>query len=86
VPDFSLQLRWYDLAHECPFSEVRDTFQHPLYELRKTKGTGKSQILVPLFDLKFLVELAGCGAGTFNSAALGPLVSSQRSSTRVGHR
>ncbi|HWN76936.1 MAG TPA: hypothetical protein VNN81_03450, partial [Bradyrhizobium sp.] len=66
VPDFSLPLRWYDLAHECPFSEVRSTFQHPLYELRKTKGTGKSQILVPLFDLRFLVGLAGCAAGTSN--------------------
>src|SRR5258708_33601946 len=48
------------------FSEARNTFQHPLYELRKTKGTSKSQILVPLFDLKFPVELAACAAGTSN--------------------
>src|SRR5258708_36896571 len=56
------------------FSEVRSTFQHPLYELRKTKGTGKSQILVPLFDLRFLVGLAGCAAGTSNRRHQDPLV------------
>src|SRR6266481_1886164 len=59
-------------------------FQHPLYELRKTKGTGKSQILAPLFDLKLLVGLAACGAAT-SIGGTGTLVSSQRSSTR-GHR
>src|SRR3984893_14268673 len=66
VPDLRLPLRWYDLAHWCPFSEVRNPFQHPLYKLRKTKGTSKSKILVPLFDLKFLTELAASAVGTSN--------------------
>jgi hypothetical protein len=34
------------------------------HELRKQRGTGHSRILVPLFDLKFLTELAADGAGT----------------------
>jgi hypothetical protein len=37
-----------------------------LNEFRKAKGTGKSMILVPLFDLKFLIEFAAGGAGTSN--------------------
>src|SRR5258708_20998317 len=83
-PDFSLPLRWYDLAHECPFSEVRTTFQHPLYELRKTKGTGKSQILVPLFRFEVPGRACRLRCRNFKSAALGPLVSPQRSSARPG--
>src|SRR5829696_1588075 len=39
------------------------TFRH---ELRKQRGTSKSMILVPLFDLKFLNEIAARGAGTSN--------------------
>jgi hypothetical protein len=35
-------------------------------ERRKQRGTGKLMIPVPLFDLKFLVKLAACGAGTSN--------------------
>jgi hypothetical protein len=37
-----------------------------LHELRKQRGTSKFMILVPLFDLKFLNELAAGGAGTSN--------------------
>jgi hypothetical protein len=37
-----------------------------LNEFRKAKGTSKSMILVPLFDLKFLIEIAAGGAGTSN--------------------
>ncbi|HUF79779.1 MAG TPA: hypothetical protein VMN03_01490, partial [Burkholderiales bacterium] len=37
-----------------------------LKEFRKAKGTSKSVILVPLFDLKFLIEFAVGGAGTSN--------------------
>jgi hypothetical protein len=35
-------------------------------ELRKAKGTGKPKIVVPLFDLKFLIEFAAGDAGTSN--------------------
>jgi hypothetical protein len=35
-------------------------------EFRKAKGTSKHMILVPLFDLKFLIEFAAGGAGTSN--------------------
>jgi hypothetical protein len=35
-------------------------------ELRKQRGTGKFMILVPLFDLKFLIESAAVAAGTSN--------------------
>ena len=34
------------------------------HELRKQRGTNKFMILVPLFDLKFLTELAASGVGT----------------------
>src|SRR5262249_30368128 len=37
-----------------------------LHELRKRTGTSKLMILVPLFDLKFLDEIAAGGAGTSN--------------------
>jgi hypothetical protein len=37
-----------------------------LNEFRKAKGTSKSMILAPLFDLKFLIEFAAGGAGTSN--------------------
>src|SRR5262249_32605157 len=36
------------------------------YELRKQRGTSRSIFLVPLFDLKFLTELAATAAGTSN--------------------
>jgi hypothetical protein len=35
-------------------------------ELRKAKGTSKPMMLVPPFDLKFLLEFAAGGAGTSN--------------------
>src|SRR5215467_560288 len=41
----------------------RGTLSH---ELRKQLGTSKDMILVPLFDLTFLNELAAGGAGTSN--------------------
>ncbi len=37
-----------------------------LHELRKQRGTSKYMILVPLFDLKFLNELAASAVGTSN--------------------
>ena len=37
-----------------------------LHELRKQRGTSNFMILVPLFDLKFLNELAAEGVGTSN--------------------
>src|SRR3954454_11899940 len=40
------------------------------HELRKQRGTSKSMILVPLFDLKFLIEFAATGCRNFKSAAL----------------
>jgi hypothetical protein len=40
------------------FSEVRDLLRHPVTRTSETKGTNKSTFLVPLFDLKFLLELA----------------------------
>jgi hypothetical protein len=36
------------------------------HELRKQTGTSKVMILVPLFDLKFLDEIAAKTAGTSN--------------------
>src|SRR5258708_18372793 len=36
------------------------------HELRKQRGTSKTMILVPLFDLKFLIEFAATGVGTSN--------------------
>src|SRR5215208_4928347 len=36
------------------------------HELRKQRGTSKSMVLVPLYDLKFLNELAGGAVGTSN--------------------
>src|SRR5438445_13757598 len=54
------------------FSKFVIRYGTPLYELRKTKGTGKSWILVPLFDLKFLFELAARGAATSNRRHTGP--------------
>src|SRR5262249_46214681 len=38
----------------------------PSHELRKQRGTRKHMILVPLFDLKFLNELAAGGGGNSN--------------------
>jgi hypothetical protein len=35
-------------------------------ELRKQRGTSKAMILVPLFDLKFLYQLAATTVGTSN--------------------
>src|SRR5262249_47131323 len=52
--------------HQCPASAVRASLQHPLHELRKQRGTSKSMVLVPLFDLKFLYEFAAGGVGTSN--------------------
>jgi hypothetical protein len=44
----------FDGHFQCPLSDVRRPLsQHPLYELRKTKGTGKKVLPVPLFDIKF---------------------------------
>src|SRR5262245_28445396 len=36
------------------------------HELRKQRGTSDFMILVPLFDLKFLIEFAAGGVGTSN--------------------
>jgi hypothetical protein len=36
------------------------------HELRKQRGTSKSMVLVPLFDLKFLHEFAAGGVGISN--------------------
>jgi hypothetical protein len=36
------------------------------YELRKQRGTSKNMIRVPLFDLRFLHELAATTVGTSN--------------------
>jgi hypothetical protein len=41
----------------------RGTLRH---KLRKPKGTSNVTILVPLVDLKFLIEPAVAGAGTSN--------------------
>src|SRR5438876_12039584 len=41
----------------------RSTLWH---ELRKQRGTSKSMVLVPLFDLKFLTEFAAAAVGTSN--------------------
>jgi hypothetical protein len=41
----------------------RSTLRH---ELRKQRGTSKSMVLVPLFDLKFLNELDATTAGISN--------------------
>ena len=38
------------------------------HELRKQSGTGKLMILVPLFGLKFLEEIAAHGAGRRSAA------------------
>jgi len=51
---------------QCPVSEVRDTLRHSLTRTSETKGTSKHMILVPLFDLKFLNELAASAVGTSN--------------------
>jgi hypothetical protein len=40
------------LRTRARFFEIRDTLQHPLYALRKTKGTGKPKILEPFFDFE----------------------------------
>ena len=37
-----------------------------LDEFRKAKGTSKFMFLVPLFDLKFLIEFAASDAGSSN--------------------
>src|SRR5262249_56926021 len=47
----------------------RGTLSH---ELRKQRGTSKHMILVPLFDLKFLNELAAGGVGDLNWRAAAP--------------
>src|SRR5438552_18338270 len=53
-----------DKDHEsvcsCPASEVHESPQHPLTRTSEAKGTSNSMILVPLFDLKFLIEFAAC--------------------------
>ena len=45
------------------FVKRRSTTSH---ELRKQEGTSKLMILVPLFDLKFLIEFAATAVGTSN--------------------
>jgi hypothetical protein len=53
-----------------PFSEVRKPSRHPLYELRKVGGsTSKYMILMPLIDLKFLIEACSKFRRNFKSAA-----------------
>src|ERR1043166_621428 len=56
----------FTAAASAPFPKFvirRSTLCH---ELRKTRSTSKSMILVPLFDLKFLVEFAATAVGTSN--------------------
>jgi hypothetical protein len=55
-----------DSTGSAPVPEVREPSQHPLTRTSGTKGHCKSTILVPLFDLKFLIELAAPGAGISN--------------------
>jgi hypothetical protein len=43
---------------ECPDFEVRRIMQHHQHELRNPKDTRKRMILVRLWDLKFLEEIA----------------------------
>src|SRR5690348_4395211 len=50
---------------------------HVRHELQKAKGTSKSMVLVPLFDLKFLKVLAAW-CRNFKSAALARLASMAR--------
>ena len=52
--------------YECPlpkFVVYRGALRH---ELRKQRGTSKHMILVPLFDLKFLIEFAAIAVRTSN--------------------
>src|SRR5258707_9148886 len=55
------------------------------HELRKQRGTSKNRILVPLFDLKFLIELAATGVGTSNrKAALASIAALQQGAFAAG--
>src|SRR6266436_2117060 len=54
---------WGTSAPLPKFVIHRGTLSH---ELRKQRGTSKHMILVPLFDLKFLNELAAGVVGTSN--------------------
>ena len=54
---------WRTSAPLPKFVMHRSNLRH---ELRKQRGTSKSMILVPLFDLKFLNEPAATAAGTSN--------------------
>src|SRR5215211_865077 len=54
------------ISLHCPASEVRETSQHLPTRTSKQRGTSKFMIPVPLFDLKFLPELAPSAVGTSN--------------------
>src|SRR5262244_1706261 len=65
------------MSARCPVCRKADPARAPLpkfvihrgtlsHELRKQRGTSKHMILVPLFDLTFLNELAAGGVGTSN--------------------
>ena len=55
-----------DVRTSAPFPKFVIRLSILLHELRKQRGTSKSMILVPLFDLKFLTEFAAGDVGTSN--------------------
>src|SRR6266545_1086495 len=54
------------ISSSAPFPKFVIHFGTLSHELRKQRGTSKYMILVPLFDLKFLNELAASAVGTSN--------------------
>src|SRR5882724_1178977 len=50
----------------APFPKFVIPLSMRRHELRKQRGTSNSMLLVPLFDLKFLIEFAAGGVGTSN--------------------
>src|SRR6266508_3420695 len=60
------QQKKYQCLASAPFPKFVIHCGTLSHELRKQRGTSKYMILVPLFDLKFLNELAGTAVGTSN--------------------
>src|SRR6266540_1515412 len=54
------------MRSSAPFPKFVIYFGTLSHELRKQRGTSKYMVLVPLFDLKFLNELAASAVGTSN--------------------
>jgi predicted SnoaL-like aldol condensation-catalyzing enzyme len=48
----------------APASEARPPLRHPSTSFGSERGTSKSMILMPLYELKFLNEIAASGVGT----------------------